>query len=246
MVGNEVLDVLLLLGFHFKEHISEVPVWLERMKCLWFVSLYRLKLKVMLTSGPNTNPVSQQWPANHVIVLMTPKCLLIYHTNVCFSHPASDQSANHKENRPSGQVSLKHGHYPTFIPFRFILMVVTCFSHLCRYFQYKQLWDMFKLPGERDRRALRLEIKVCKHIVRNKIFKVRYPVLSLGEIPKFLAIVCREMLFLSNGLCFYFFHTFPWLALFWLHSSLICDWLLAEQAHTKKSTVSVHAALVVE
>uniref|UniRef100_A0A3Q3KYT9 HYLS1 centriolar and ciliogenesis associated n=1 Tax=Mastacembelus armatus TaxID=205130 RepID=A0A3Q3KYT9_9TELE len=28
-----------------------------------------------------------------------------------------------------------------------------------RYFQYKQLWDMFKLPGEKDRRALRQEIK---------------------------------------------------------------------------------------
>uniref|UniRef100_A0A3Q3WZB3 Centriolar and ciliogenesis-associated protein HYLS1 C-terminal domain-containing protein n=1 Tax=Mola mola TaxID=94237 RepID=A0A3Q3WZB3_MOLML len=30
---------------------------------------------------------------------------------------------------------------------------------VAKYFQYKQLWDMFKLPGERDRRALRLEIK---------------------------------------------------------------------------------------
>ncbi|KAG7220297.1 hypothetical protein INR49_018289 [Caranx melampygus] len=28
-----------------------------------------------------------------------------------------------------------------------------------RYFQYKQLWDVFKLPGESDRRALRSEIK---------------------------------------------------------------------------------------
>ncbi|XP_059190774.1 centriolar and ciliogenesis-associated protein HYSL1 [Centropristis striata] len=28
-----------------------------------------------------------------------------------------------------------------------------------KYFQYKQLWEMFKLPGEQDRRALRLEIK---------------------------------------------------------------------------------------
>lgn len=32
--------------------------------------------------------------------------------------------------------------------------------HLRRYFQYKQLWDVFKLPGEADRKALRLEIKV--------------------------------------------------------------------------------------
>ncbi|XP_041820405.1 hydrolethalus syndrome protein 1 [Chelmon rostratus] len=30
---------------------------------------------------------------------------------------------------------------------------------VAKYFQYKQLWDMFKLPGEKDRRALRLEIK---------------------------------------------------------------------------------------
>lgn len=28
-----------------------------------------------------------------------------------------------------------------------------------KYFQYKQLWEMFKLPGEKDRRHLRLEIK---------------------------------------------------------------------------------------
>lgn len=34
-------------------------------------------------------------------------------------------------------------------------------SHLCRYFQYKRVWDMFKLPGEADRTALRLEIKVA-------------------------------------------------------------------------------------
>lgn len=33
---------------------------------------------------------------------------------------------------------------------------------LCRYFQYKQLWEMFKLPGEKDRRTLRLEIKVWR------------------------------------------------------------------------------------
>nr|XP_046230837.1 sarcoplasmic reticulum histidine-rich calcium-binding protein isoform X1 [Scatophagus argus] len=30
---------------------------------------------------------------------------------------------------------------------------------VAKYFQYKQLWEMFKLPGEKDRRALRLEIK---------------------------------------------------------------------------------------
>lgn len=30
---------------------------------------------------------------------------------------------------------------------------------VAKYFQYKQLWDMFKLPGEKDRRALRWEIK---------------------------------------------------------------------------------------
>ncbi|XP_028313539.1 hydrolethalus syndrome protein 1 isoform X2 [Gouania willdenowi] len=30
---------------------------------------------------------------------------------------------------------------------------------VARYFQYKQLWDMFKCPGEADRRALRWEIK---------------------------------------------------------------------------------------
>ncbi|XP_036965133.1 hydrolethalus syndrome protein 1 homolog [Acanthopagrus latus] len=30
---------------------------------------------------------------------------------------------------------------------------------VAKYFQYKQLWDMFKLPGEQDRRAVRLEIK---------------------------------------------------------------------------------------
>ncbi|XP_076585311.1 centriolar and ciliogenesis-associated protein HYSL1 isoform X2 [Chaetodon auriga] len=30
---------------------------------------------------------------------------------------------------------------------------------VAKYFQYKQLWDMYKLPGEKDRRALRLEIK---------------------------------------------------------------------------------------
>ncbi|CAF90560.1 unnamed protein product, partial [Tetraodon nigroviridis] len=29
----------------------------------------------------------------------------------------------------------------------------------CKYFQYKRLWDVFKLPGEADRAALRLEIK---------------------------------------------------------------------------------------
>ncbi|XP_069545554.1 centriolar and ciliogenesis-associated protein HYLS1 [Brachyistius frenatus] len=28
-----------------------------------------------------------------------------------------------------------------------------------KYFQYKQLWEMFKLPGEKDRRAVRWEIK---------------------------------------------------------------------------------------
>lgn len=36
---------------------------------------------------------------------------------------------------------------------------------LCRYFQYKQLWDMFKLPGENDRKALRWEIKVLQWCV---------------------------------------------------------------------------------
>ncbi|XP_070842489.1 uncharacterized protein hyls1 isoform X1 [Chaetodon trifascialis] len=30
---------------------------------------------------------------------------------------------------------------------------------VAKYFQYKQLWDMYKLPGETDRRGLRLEIK---------------------------------------------------------------------------------------
>ncbi|XP_056228788.1 centriolar and ciliogenesis-associated protein HYLS1 isoform X2 [Seriola aureovittata] len=30
---------------------------------------------------------------------------------------------------------------------------------VAKYFQYKQLWEMFKLPGEKDRRALRLEMK---------------------------------------------------------------------------------------
>ncbi|XP_018528084.1 centriolar and ciliogenesis-associated protein HYLS1 [Lates calcarifer] len=30
---------------------------------------------------------------------------------------------------------------------------------VAKYFQYKQLWEMFKLPGEKDRRALRWEIK---------------------------------------------------------------------------------------
>ncbi|XP_029950900.1 hydrolethalus syndrome protein 1 homolog [Salarias fasciatus] len=30
---------------------------------------------------------------------------------------------------------------------------------VARYFQYKQIWDMFKCPGEVDRRALRWEIK---------------------------------------------------------------------------------------
>ncbi|XP_037546546.1 hydrolethalus syndrome protein 1 [Nematolebias whitei] len=30
---------------------------------------------------------------------------------------------------------------------------------VAKYFQYKQIWDMFKLPGERDRKALRWEIK---------------------------------------------------------------------------------------
>ncbi|XP_029284220.1 hydrolethalus syndrome protein 1 [Cottoperca gobio] len=30
---------------------------------------------------------------------------------------------------------------------------------VAKYFQYKQLWEMFKLPGEQDRRALRSEIK---------------------------------------------------------------------------------------
>lgn len=30
---------------------------------------------------------------------------------------------------------------------------------VAKYFQYKQLWEMFKLPGEKDRRALRSEIK---------------------------------------------------------------------------------------
>ncbi|KAE8300591.1 Hydrolethalus syndrome protein 1-like protein [Larimichthys crocea] len=30
---------------------------------------------------------------------------------------------------------------------------------VAKYFQYKQLWEMFKLPGEKDRRHLRLEIK---------------------------------------------------------------------------------------
>lgn len=30
---------------------------------------------------------------------------------------------------------------------------------VARYFQYKQIWDMFKCPGETDRRALRWEIK---------------------------------------------------------------------------------------
>ncbi|XP_051239635.1 probable serine/threonine-protein kinase kinX isoform X1 [Dicentrarchus labrax] len=30
---------------------------------------------------------------------------------------------------------------------------------VAKYFQYKQLWEMFKLPGENDRRTLRLDIK---------------------------------------------------------------------------------------
>ncbi|CAJ1054140.1 hydrolethalus syndrome protein 1 homolog isoform X2 [Xyrichtys novacula] len=30
---------------------------------------------------------------------------------------------------------------------------------VAKYFQYKQIWEMFKLPGETDRRALRQEIK---------------------------------------------------------------------------------------
>ncbi|KAL3066338.1 hypothetical protein OYC64_016318 [Pagothenia borchgrevinki] len=30
---------------------------------------------------------------------------------------------------------------------------------VAKYFQYKQLWEMFKLPGESDRRAIRMEIK---------------------------------------------------------------------------------------
>ncbi|XP_061583464.1 centriolar and ciliogenesis-associated protein HYLS1 [Cololabis saira] len=30
---------------------------------------------------------------------------------------------------------------------------------VAKYFQYKQLWEMFKLPGEKDRRSLRWEIK---------------------------------------------------------------------------------------
>ncbi|KAM9362941.1 centriolar and ciliogenesis-associated protein HYLS1 [Symphorus nematophorus] len=30
---------------------------------------------------------------------------------------------------------------------------------VAKYFQYKQLWEMFKLPGETDRKAIRLEIK---------------------------------------------------------------------------------------
>ncbi|XP_072239697.1 centriolar and ciliogenesis-associated protein HYLS1 [Leuresthes tenuis] len=30
---------------------------------------------------------------------------------------------------------------------------------VAKYFQYKQLWDMFKLPGEKDRKSLRWEIK---------------------------------------------------------------------------------------
>lgn len=30
---------------------------------------------------------------------------------------------------------------------------------VAKYFQYKQLWDMFKLPGENDRKALRWEIR---------------------------------------------------------------------------------------
>ncbi|XP_029016243.1 centriolar and ciliogenesis-associated protein HYLS1 [Betta splendens] len=30
---------------------------------------------------------------------------------------------------------------------------------VAKYFQYKQLWEMFKLPGEKDRRALRWEIR---------------------------------------------------------------------------------------
>uniref|UniRef100_A0A3Q0RWJ1 HYLS1 centriolar and ciliogenesis associated n=1 Tax=Amphilophus citrinellus TaxID=61819 RepID=A0A3Q0RWJ1_AMPCI len=34
---------------------------------------------------------------------------------------------------------------------------------VAKYFQYKQLWETFKLSGEKDRRALRWEIKVRKH-----------------------------------------------------------------------------------
>ena len=51
------------------------------------------------------------------------------------------------------------------------------FSCLCRYFQYKQFWEMFKLPGENDRRGLRLEIKVNNVFSRktkfnfHKVFK---------------------------------------------------------------------------
>ncbi|AWP05149.1 putative hydrolethalus syndrome protein 1 -like isoform 4 [Scophthalmus maximus] len=36
---------------------------------------------------------------------------------------------------------------------------------VAKYFQYKHHWDRLKLPGERDRRALRCEIKVRKHHV---------------------------------------------------------------------------------
>uniref|UniRef100_A0A8C6U0M4 Centriolar and ciliogenesis-associated protein HYLS1 C-terminal domain-containing protein n=1 Tax=Neogobius melanostomus TaxID=47308 RepID=A0A8C6U0M4_9GOBI len=47
----------------------------------------------------------------------------------------------------------------SFIYSQYSLWCIFMRSSLCRYFQYKQLWDLFKLPGENDRKALRWEIR---------------------------------------------------------------------------------------
>lgn len=110
-----------------------------------------------LTSGPNPSPVSRQ-RTSQTAALLTPKPF-IDQSFVCSSHPAADESTDRKEDGSGGQVShldKRQDELPSPSSQTSGHMVPA----LCRYFQYKQLWDMFKLPGEKDHRAVRLEIKV--------------------------------------------------------------------------------------
>lgn len=78
--------------------------------------------------------------------------------NSSFSHPAGDESEDGEEDGSGGQVS--EGSREAELVWLLLPVGGFSVSRPCRYFQYKRLWDVFKLPGEADRTALRLEMKV--------------------------------------------------------------------------------------
>ncbi|XP_068607541.1 centriolar and ciliogenesis-associated protein HYLS1 [Brachionichthys hirsutus] len=56
-----------------------------------------------------------------------------------------------------GQTGARRDKAKSFI--RPVIQTTKKTDPVAKYFQYKQFWEMFKLPGETDRRALRLEVK---------------------------------------------------------------------------------------